>query len=64
MACTYDYSYICSECQERIDRENADDYANERLDRLEALVDAIATKLGIEVPPRCEERGRLERGRY
>lgn len=54
--CTCDYSYTCPPCQERIDRANADDYASERLDRLEKLIEAIAKQLGIEAPPPVEKR--------
>jgi len=51
MACTCDYSYICAECQDRIDRELADEARAKVTEWLIAAVKALAEKADVELPP-------------
>ena len=57
MACRCDYSYTCSECQEKIDVENQLEYQKEQLDWILNSIKEIATKVGAELPPEPKKRG-------
>jgi hypothetical protein len=50
MACECDYSYICHECQLRIDIRNQEEYNDELKQWTVEAIRLIAQKLNIEIP--------------
>lgn len=55
--CECDYSYICHQCQLRIDAENQAQYLEELRDWTTASIKLIAEKLNVEIPEPPRKRG-------
>ena len=57
MACECDYSYICRECQTKIDIENRLDFERERMEWVVEAIKKLAEKLGVELDEEPKKRG-------
>ena len=58
MSCECDYSFICQECQTKIDIENQEIYQSELRSWMIDTIKKIAAKVGVEVddPPKIPGR--------
>ena len=60
MTCKCDYSYICPECQRKIEVQNQLEYQRELSDWIVDSIEEIAKKLDVSLPDRPKERGRYD----
>jgi len=56
MTCKCDYSYICPECQQKINTQNQLDYQRELMNWITDSIEEIASKLEVQLPAKPKER--------
>lgn len=58
MSCTCDYSYVCGECQLKIDVENQERYLEELTTWVIAAIQAIAAASNVQIPAPPQKPGK------